>query len=681
MEHDLQQLSPYGFQQMCAALALEVFGTHVEVLGPGRDGGRDLYFRGSLTSKAEGDNLAWAGYTVFQIKQKQTIDAKPESNASWLWAQIRGELEAWANRATGRDEVPENLIFMTNVALTPTPKSGGHDVIMRNIKDWVDQLRDSSRDIDKRAIRVREARVRRMSKLRHCTVWDGNKIDALLSAHSGVRRQFKAFLTPGDILANLDGIAGRVPLEGLPSTLRTHARTTLTGDAFVYFDEAGAVGGAATPLEEVVIDLPITSTGSDRHWALAYTLDRGDRVLTSKASMKVGPRHLVIAGAPGNGKTTLSKFIVQAYRAAFLAGDDGLSEGQQRILKNTTSALRRLKADLPQHRRWPMRIDLAEYAEHALDADSTLLKWIASKVSSRVNAGTVTAGAMQWWMGEWPWLLVLDGLDEVTTPDVRKRLIRQVVEFVEEADGDQRDLLVVLTTRPVGYVENISPELFERIDLAELDTQEAIRYGMLATRVRLGEDEEKIQRVQRELQRAAEDDALRPLMRTPLQVLIMTIIVDGAGSLSPDRYSLFWGYYDTIRRRELGKAGPTRKLLETHGPVILELHQRVGFELQVASEQARNSTAVLSREDLRRIAREVLILEGWGVREIDSRWLDEIEQAVTQRLVLLAPRGDDGYGFDVRSLQGAHGRSLRRRRQGGKGPLPANSRRCQPALA
>jgi hypothetical protein len=254
-------------------------------------------------------------------------------------------------------------------------------------------------------------------------------------------------------------------------------------------------------------------------------------------------------------------------------------------------------------------------------------------------------------MAQWPWFLVLDGLDEVTTPEIRKRLIRQVVEFVEEADASQRDLLVVLTTRPVGYVENIAPHQFERVDLAELDVQSAIAYGMRATRVRLRDDVEKIERIERELQRAARDEALRHLMRTPLQLLIMTIIVEGAGPLPPDRYSLFWGYYDTVRRRELGKQGPVRRLLETHAPVILELHQRVGFELQVASEQAGNPTAVLPREDLRAIIRDVLIEEGWNSHDVDSRWRDELEHAVTQRLVLLAPRGDSGYGFDVRSLQ------------------------------
>ncbi|GAA1011421.1 hypothetical protein Aple_059560 [Acrocarpospora pleiomorpha] len=56
------------------------------------------------------------------------------------------------------------------------------------------------------------------------------------------------------------------------------------------------------------------------------------------------------------------------------------------------------------------------------------------------------------WMKRWPRFLVLDGLDEVTDPTARKR----VTELVTNAEADDCDLFVVLTTRPIGYTENIA---------------------------------------------------------------------------------------------------------------------------------------------------------------------------------------------------------------------------------
>jgi hypothetical protein len=242
-----------------------------------------------------------------------------------------------------------------------------------------------------------------------------------------------------------------------------------------------------------------------------------------------------------------------------------------------------------------MRIDLAEYAqEGGLSEDSTLLSWIAHKVSMRSNAGEVKPSVLQSWMKQWPWFLVLDGLDEVTEPTVRKRLIQRVTEFVNDAEAENCDVFVVLTTRPIGYTENVAPTQFERIDLDYLEPAEAVRYGTLATGVRLRGDVDRIEKVVKQLKQAAEDEALRNLLRTPLQVLILTIIVDGAGQVAPDRYSLFWGYFETVFKRERDKQGGLHHMLREYGQQIQLLHERVGFELQVRSEAGDRSYATLT---------------------------------------------------------------------------------------
>lgn len=221
----------------------------------------------------------------------------------------------------------------------------------------------------------------------------------------------------------------------------------------------------------------------------------------------------------------------------------------------------RIGRALPHHRRWAMRADLAEYAQHyALSDESTLVRYLAERVSKRSDLSNVTANALASWMRQWPWFLVLDGLDEVTEPAVRKRLIEptamtlrttpieRVVEFVTNAEALNCDVLVVLTTRPVGHAKNIAPTQFERIDLDYLEPADAVRYGTLATKVRLRDDRDRIDKIVGQLNKAAEDEALRNLLRTPLHVLVLTIILGSAGQLAPDRYSLFWSYYDVGER-------------------------------------------------------------------------------------------------------------------------------------
>ncbi|WP_329243057.1 hypothetical protein OG417_45230 [Actinoallomurus sp. NBC_01490] len=652
MAYDLEQLGSTGFQDLAAALLLDAFGPGVQVMGSGRDGGRDLYYKGQLIWKATEDQASevWEGYTVFQVKHKETLESRHTANAAWLWSQVREELDAWAD-PSGRSPVPDFLVFISNVPLTPVPDSGGHDFINASISQYVASLEDGSRDVGTGA--ERRARLHRIKRIRKWRVWDGNQIQALLNTSLAVRQAFPGFLTAADVFANLSQISGFVSPENLESALRAHARTTLVGEGMIYFDEAGAGDTTGLPVHQVVIDLPVTlghDVGSGT--VIQDVLDRGERMLRPKLTTVEGPRHLIIAGAPGNGKTTISKFLVQAYRAAMLSGAEDLSTHHQALIGGMRQALSRFGRAMPRHRRWAMRIDLAEYArDHGQNIDSTLIRYIAERISLRSDAGKVQPNNLLAWMRRWPWFLMLDGLDEVTDPIVRKRLIERVTELVTNADADDCDLFVVLTTRPMGFTETIAPTQFKRIDLDYLQPAEAVRYGTLVTKIRLRNDLDRIDRVTRQLESAAADDALRNLLRTPLQVLIMTIIIGAAGKLAPDRFSLFWGYYETIFRRERDKHTGFSRILQEHGQQIQQLHERIGFELQDRSEVGDRSDAALTDQELRNITWGVLDQAGFKPSGADSDLLTKIVNAATRRLVLIAPRGDEGYGFDVRSLQ------------------------------
>ena len=261
---------------------------------------------------------AWDGYTVFQVKQKERLAARPEDNLTWLWTQVRAELDQWADPTkAGRNPVPNYLVFITNVPLTPTPHTGGQAKLDKSIQEYLDALDDDTRDVDAASTDARLTKKRRLSRLRTWRIWDGNQVDALLTVHDGVRRGFSAFLTAPDVFANLAQFTDHLPLAELEPGLRKHARQSLIGEHLLYFDEAGDPGTAGTPIEQVAIDLPITAGESgQRHSVIRYILERGERVLNPRLGLFSGPRHIVVAGAPGNGKTTVSRFIVQAYRAA-----------------------------------------------------------------------------------------------------------------------------------------------------------------------------------------------------------------------------------------------------------------------------------------------------------------------------------------------------------------------------
>ncbi|CAI9418215.1 hypothetical protein HIDPHFAB_03213 [Nocardioides sp. T2.26MG-1] len=657
LKHQLQLLSPGAFQSMAAALAIAQFGSGVQVMGAGKDGGRDLYFEGSLTfGSADGSTSeTLTGYTVFQVKHHDKVSDSETANASWLWGEVKKELDAWSewDKKDPRDPVPDQLIFITNVALTPVQNTGGHDVIHKNIKAYRDKLNDASRDIDdQNAILDKVQRRKRIAHIKTIRFWDGNQLDALLSTSDAVRRRFDAFLTASDVFTFISELTGNVPVKDSEPVLLDQARTELLSDGLVYFDDAGDRDNRGIPVHEVAIDLPVTFPGGGiRSTVLGHVLERGDNILARDITAVDGPRHIVLTGQPGNGKTTISKLIVQAYRVAALKGSTALGANHDAVIAGTEAVLQKLGHELPRHRRWPLRIDLAHYAEergHKLD--ESLMRYVSERISKKSNHGTVTPATLTSWLRAWPWVAVFDGLDEVTEPETRRTVIERVVEFVNNAEGDRCDLLAVITTRPVGYTENIDPTSFETVALDDLTPNEALAFGAKAAQVRLNGDEERIDKVTVALRNAAQDENLVKLLRTPLQVLILSIIVDGAGTIAPDRYSLFWSYYDTVVRRERNKPTMVRTLLTKYEPFIHQLHERAGFVLQQRSETADHSTAVLTEPELRDIVWHILDEAEFQPDGHHSDVLDSIIKSATQRLLLIAPRSD-GFGFDVRSLQ------------------------------
>jgi len=218
---------------------------------------------------------------------------------------------------------------------------------------------------------------------------------------------------------------------GSSRALKRHARWALTNERKIYFDEAGA-DPKGFPVEDVVIDLPVRlHTTGEQDNVIRHALDRGDRLLRPSLAAVDKPRHLVVVGAPGNGKTTVSRFLVHAYRAAWLGEDEDLGDEHRKAVTATAAALGAMSRRPPAHRRWPLRVDLAQFAmEKATDPDFTLLTFMAQTLSKQAPADRVTKAVLDQWLRAWPSFLILDGLDEVSEPSVRKGLIADVEAFV-----------------------------------------------------------------------------------------------------------------------------------------------------------------------------------------------------------------------------------------------------------
>lgn len=635
--HPYEQFSHSAFQQFASVLFAATFGPILEPMGPGSDGGRDLFTRDPLrwSGSEHSPAFEWQGYSVVQVKQKEKLE-KPYQDANWLIGEIRKELDAWNGGAASRTPIPDQILFVTNVPLSAKPGSGGIDKVSQEIQTYLAVKRESEP-------------MSPVGTVKDIRVWSRYMLDALVGAHESVRHEFVGLLTVGDVLSVLSQISGELPSSEIEPALRAHARRALLDESWVYFREAGGNAGERTPISDVVIDLPVVSHATgERSTILESVFHRAALNLRVSSPYLPPTRHLVIAGAPGNGKTTISQFVAQSFRASFLANDTLVAQHRS-VVNGTHSALDRLGQRPPGQRRWPIRIDLAKYVQE--DRHKTrFLRSIAELISAQSDGGAINATNMYRWMRAWPWLVIFDGLDEVASATTRNDLIAEIEGFVASLDEHEADILVIVTTRPSGYDDQLDPLQFERLDLDYLSLSQAVSYGELVTRTRLIADRMSADQVVSGLRAAARDPNLQLLMRTPLQVAILSIIVEG-GQPPSDRYGLFWTYYETVLKRERGKPTGFAQVLKKHANVVTRLHEHVGFLLQANSEIAAGSAATIRPSELERVLRNDLVERGFDLEGNDLDLLDEINEAGTKRLLLLAPKDGDDLGFDVRSMQ------------------------------
>ncbi|WP_411734394.1 NACHT domain-containing protein [Paeniglutamicibacter sp.] len=631
-DYPLEQLSARAFEQLTVALSILTLGPGVSAFGAGADGGREATYEGPVnwSSTTGFGEESWDGYIVIQAKQKAFPDADPARNASWLRGQIKTELDSWEHPDSRRLRFPKYIVFVTNVRLSSTAQSGGID----SLNEYI-------------AKRSKEKLFK--LGLRGWKIWHRDQLNGLLSVHEGLRNAFPAMLTAGDIVARLGALGSHLPhSDRIREVLIEHAQFSLLNEQWVNFSEAG--GDSRDSIDKTIIDLPVSKDGINQGFALKTIIRQGERVLRRSLTANDSQRHIVLTGAPGNGKSTLSRFIAQVYRTNFVLMSPLIPSAQETV-DGTANAGRRLSLDTPKNVRWPFRVDLAEYADGlGPNGDKSLLRWICEKITRRSTVD-ITPTVLHSWLRVWPWLLVLDGLDEVTQPEVRTRILDEIRLFVELADQIDADLLVVVTTRPTGYTERVAPQYFHQIDLGYLERSKALEYGNRAIERRLSGDLDRQEGVTRSFGKAVRDPNAERLLKTPLQVLMLTYILEKLGTLPADRYELFWRYYTTVYDREAAKLTSLASLFSNHRADITDLHERVALELQIQAETMGEATSHLPLTTLRQMAVNRMSDIGHDSPGSAERIADQIVQAATHRLVLFVPESDDTIAFEVRSLQ------------------------------
>lgn len=438
--------------------------------------------------------------------------------------------------------------------------------------------------------------------------------------------------------------------------------------------EQGSHATGGVPLRKVFVDLPISAQpivdqdAQKRRTFFVKTLlsctpaplsgvlrrAPGAASPSMHGRVRMSGRHgFTLIGGPGQGKSTVGQLACQLHRAALLAPFLAqLQPSQQDMIRPFTEPATQTDLGWPEDPLLPLRIILPEAAAWLAQQDGAdeegprLLKLLAAQ------GGKVSASALDALLRHAPFLLVLDGLDEVGAAEDRTRLIGEIRELLGHLGRNGAWGQIVATTRPQGYtgdLERLGVDL-KTMYLTQLLREEALAYGGKLAEAKLGSDPERVEKVKRGLEAAAREGATERLFTTPLQVTILAALVERRGRVPKERWGLFERYFQTIYDREVERGTYASPLLQDYRMHIQKIHARVGLLLQVEAEQAGGTSARMSRERLQTVA-DLVLEEDEVDGETRADLVRRIVRAAEERLVFLVEPEPGWFGFEIRSLQ------------------------------
>ncbi len=652
-DYDFTGLCPRSFEQMVQALAYKVLGAGLVIFGDGPDGGREATFTGR-TSNFPSETDVWDGYVVVQAKFCIRPKQKPAEDAQWVANELKKELDSFAARGSKRKK-PRYYILVTNVVLSPESSSGGKDRTTELIGRYAKDL-----------------------GIKDYRLWDYDQLCRYLDAASDVRNAYRAWTTPGDVLAKLASSVEKSCPEFTKVTLN-FLQKELLDDHFSKLEQAGHGPENRVPLENAFVDLPTfrerqseaPKEGADSEKLLPgfvfSILQEGAMCLrlSDEFASLLGERQVrmpqqaeagryVLIGGPGQGKSTLAQFLCQIHRANLLRDRRGLEPDAKDAVNSIIAQSTGQGVDPALARRFPFRVELARFAKAMANSKesnvTSVLSYMASVIRERTDY-KVSVDDLRMWLRDYPWLLILDGLDEVPPSSNRTQVLEAVRDFQVDVSTCQADVLLLATTRPQGYNEEFSPKRYVHLWLAPLSVARALHYGRTLVQLTYQHDSQRKVEVLARLEEAAKVDATVRLMESPLQVTIMARLLAQIAKPPQERYKLFQQYYKVIYRREMERNVPVlSELLRDYETDIDAIHYHTGLLLQIESERSRHTDATLSAEEFKTIVRDRLDAEGHP-EAAKGRLCEAIVTCAIDRLVFLVPSQSEQVGFEIRSLQ------------------------------
>ncbi|GAB1512578.1 NACHT domain-containing protein [Actinophytocola sp. KF-1] len=599
-----ERLGDQDFQQLVSALLANQFPDYIPMALRQADGGRDGL------RKVDASKVL-----IYQVKW--SVNGKEKDAVSWLDQVVRLE-ETNLRRLAG--EGVRNYILVTNVGSTSTRGSGTFDQLDEKLEQYAEAF-----GYERMTCIWREA----------LNPWVDN-------APTETKWAYADMLAGWDLVRYL--VAEHVGVgkdKAHRDLIRKVAAAQWEDDKRVKFSQSDVD-------REKVLDLFVDVTADRVQIAASKRPQSAPTTLGGAAAylLHTPAPFTLVRGAPGQGKSTLSQYVCQAHRRAFIP------EAER---PDTLPEL-----DQP---RFPIRLDLSDYAlwlsgydpwDHSDDRKrlkgnprkgerATLECFLADLLTHESGGIPTDAKTVQDIFERVPSLVVLDGLDEVGSTTARGRIVREIDKFVGRGKAYTDPPKVVVTTRPsAGELPEPSPSLFEIVTLNQLTVQQRDAYlrKWCAVRGIKGRDGSVLRTSFREKSR---EPYINELAGNPMQLTILLDLLHEQGAATPtQRTDLYDKYVDLLLAREANKHP---KAVRDHKEELIEIIPFLGWYLHAHAEESQIDGR-MRIEELKEAMRHYQ--RTYGNRE---SIVDQLFEGASDRLWALASKIDGTYEFEVLSLR------------------------------
>jgi hypothetical protein len=350
---------------------------------------------------------------------------------------------------------------------------------------------------------------------------------------------------------------------------------------------------------------------------------------------------IILEGAPGQGKSTLSQYLVQVHRSRLLELTDEIAALPKHAADSPI--MLPIKLELRDLALWLNGIDpwSARQADmhHAMPTLETAIVAHIQRYSGGVQFSVADLLAT---LAHTPALIVLDALDEVADLDDRKLVVEEVTAALTRLRSQNSAIRFVITSRPTAIAKSPSfrGENVTHLSLAPITGQLAIEYAVRWARVRTldaKDTEDLIGALRRRLQ----SSHIAELAKNTMQLTILLNLISLRGPSLPDkRTDLYDTYFQVFMDRECEKDISVRDNRE----FLVDLHTYLGYYLHARAEANRSNGRITTSE------LEGLI-QAYIAKQHQSPDRLQVLTSAVDRIFAIVSRVEGMWEFEVQPLQ------------------------------